>query len=65
MPINIQSQNQLNRIANIMDNAEQVFLGKAVLPYIILRNFPTTFIMGIIATAILWVMSLKLEGITQ
>lgn len=62
---------QLERIANIFDNAGQVFLGAAVIsPVITTLNKvdsiqPVVVVLGLIATIVCWLVSIKLTAIGE
>jgi len=56
---------QINRMANILDNAGQVFLGSIVLPYLVLGKVTGFLLVGIFSTFSLWIISLRLEGIIE
>lgn len=56
------TKNQIKRMANILDNAGQVFLGVATLPPLFTKQFnSSTFATGLVLVIFLWWISLRLE----
>jgi hypothetical protein len=56
--------NQKQRIANIFDNAGQVSLGGAVLPFLMKGNYDIIFLSGLAVTIFLWIISVALESVS-